>query len=255
MESVNNKGVRRLYRVLTWLTALAVIAAALMAIGESLSINLSGNIPRYTVQSAGAAQRRILPAVLAAALLSAATALVGRKAGRSRRPGTMDAQNRLRLMKKGVPAFSNEVKACEGHARTIRTVCGAAVALCLSYPAVYLCRRANFETRDLNGMMLKLMLHTLPGVLLALAAIYIARRLLDKNAEREIALLGALPRTDGAGTAPEERDGKRAKRIFVLRVLIAVLALGLIVWGVFNGSLNDVLKKAIAICTECIGLG
>ena len=40
-----------------------------------------------------------------------------------------------------------------------------------------------------------------------------------------------------------------------LRGILLMLAIVLIVWGVFNGGLYDVLVKAINICTECIGLG
>ena len=37
--------------------------------------------------------------------------------------------------------------------------------------------------------------------------------------------------------------------------LVLILAAGLITAGILNGGLNDVLIKAINICTECIGLG
>lgn len=40
-----------------------------------------------------------------------------------------------------------------------------------------------------------------------------------------------------------------------LRIGLFVLALLLIVLGVLNGGLSDVLVKAANICTECIGLG
>ena len=40
-----------------------------------------------------------------------------------------------------------------------------------------------------------------------------------------------------------------------LRAILYVLAGALIVLGVVNGGLYDVLVKAINICTECIGLG
>ena len=40
-----------------------------------------------------------------------------------------------------------------------------------------------------------------------------------------------------------------------IRVLLLALAGGLIVLGIRNGGLRDVLVKAIQICTECIGLG
>ena len=39
------------------------------------------------------------------------------------------------------------------------------------------------------------------------------------------------------------------------RFAILAVALVFIVVGIFNGSANDVLTKAIKICTECIGLG
>ena len=40
-----------------------------------------------------------------------------------------------------------------------------------------------------------------------------------------------------------------------LRLGLYGLALALVVLGVINGGLKDVLYKAITICTECIGLG
>ena len=38
-------------------------------------------------------------------------------------------------------------------------------------------------------------------------------------------------------------------------MIIAATAVALIVLGVMNGGMFDVLVKAINICTECIGLG
>ncbi len=38
-------------------------------------------------------------------------------------------------------------------------------------------------------------------------------------------------------------------------LLLYLVALVLILAGIWNGGLNDVLVKAINICTECIGLG
>ena len=41
----------------------------------------------------------------------------------------------------------------------------------------------------------------------------------------------------------------------ILRTAMLVIALALIVIGIINGGLEDVLAKGAAICTECIGLG
>jgi len=41
----------------------------------------------------------------------------------------------------------------------------------------------------------------------------------------------------------------------VIRIVILAAAIILIVLGIMNGGMRDVLIKAIYICTECIGLG
>ena len=41
----------------------------------------------------------------------------------------------------------------------------------------------------------------------------------------------------------------------ILRAAVLVIALILIVIGILNGGLEDVLAKGAAICTECVGLG
>ena len=47
---------------------------------------------------------------------------------------------------------------------------------------------------------------------------------------------------------------KAARRVLIRRVLFAA-AICFVVMGIFNGSMRDVLVKAIKICTECVGLG
>lgn len=48
---------------------------------------------------------------------------------------------------------------------------------------------------------------------------------------------------------------KKEKTVFIIRVMLAVLAVAFIVWGIVNGGMADVLEKAVNICTQCIGLG
>lgn len=46
-----------------------------------------------------------------------------------------------------------------------------------------------------------------------------------------------------------------SRRVNIIRAALIVLAALLIVAGILNGGLRDVLYKAKNICTECIGLG
>ena len=50
-------------------------------------------------------------------------------------------------------------------------------------------------------------------------------------------------------------DGKTSAGLTLLRWIVLVSALLLILFGILNGSMADVLAKAANVCTECIGLG
>ncbi|MBR2328874.1 MAG: thioredoxin [Clostridia bacterium] len=43
--------------------------------------------------------------------------------------------------------------------------------------------------------------------------------------------------------------------MYIVRGAVLICAVVLIILGISNGSMNDVLGKAVQICTECIGLG
>ena len=67
-------------------------------------------------------------------------------------------------------------------------------------------------------------------------------------------LLGAK---DGNADKPV-KGGKvenRAPGGKTLRTVLLLVAVALLVLGVFNGSARDVFGKAVKICTECVGLG
>ncbi len=52
-----------------------------------------------------------------------------------------------------------------------------------------------------------------------------------------------------------EAAAARSASIRVVQAILLLISVVLIVLGVMNGGLYDVLVKAINICTECIGLG
>ena len=49
--------------------------------------------------------------------------------------------------------------------------------------------------------------------------------------------------------------GAADRKTFTLRTAILAAALLLIILGILNGGLDDVLAKGATICTECVGLG
>ena len=57
------------------------------------------------------------------------------------------------------------------------------------------------------------------------------------------------------GSKPTKEPHMSPRKERVLHATVLVAALCMIVLGVFNGSMRDVMEKAVRICTECIGLG
>ncbi len=107
-------------------------------------------------------------------------------------------------------------------------------------------------TREKAGMAL---LPVLPLLLVSLAMTVTGMILgiRDENADkpvREEKLLRDLGEIQRCAARREVSRGTQ-----YLRTAVFALALALIVMGILNGGLEDVLAKGAAICTECIGLG
>lgn len=69
---------------------------------------------------------------------------------------------------------------------------------------------------------------------------------------RELELVKLVPK---AASAPLPQAKKASQKLLCARLTVLVLALGMVVGGFVAGGTADVLAKAVAICTECVGLG
>ena len=68
---------------------------------------------------------------------------------------------------------------------------------------------------------------------------------------RELELVKQVPKT----AAPLPRENKTNCKILYARLAILTIALVMLIGGFLAGGTVDVLAKAVAICTECVGLG
>lgn len=69
---------------------------------------------------------------------------------------------------------------------------------------------------------------------------------------RELELVKLAPK---AVSAPLPHEEKADRKLLYTRFAILVIALGLLIGGFVANGTADVLAKAVAICTECVGLG
>ena len=73
--------------------------------------------------------------------------------------------------------------------------------------------------------------------------------LLRQNAEKQIALYKQCP------PLPHAKETAKIGPWLVLRYAVLAAAVFLVIFGLLTGGWQDVLTKAVNICTECVGLG
>ena len=130
-----------------------------------------------------------------------------------------------------------------------------AAALCFSVLRVYcggLARRAASGSAavpvyDRESLKTALMINALPVFAVWLiAAVWAAAA----GAGRDKA-----PQMRGPVKSVRGKDDSWGRQVPAVRSVLLLAAAVLIILGILNGGLRDVLVKAVNICTECIGLG
>lgn len=157
-------------------------------------------------------------------------------------------------------SFDEETKSAVSTERTARKVIEIATfsisALLFVTALLYVTLVADFTVDNLNADVLAAFAVALPlaaiGVAIHIPRIYMAER----SAEKELELLRASIKNHGA-PAPAKKIEKTGAAYYtdIGKYVILSASVVLIILGITNGGMADVLQKAVKICTECIGLG
>ena len=158
-------------------------------------------------------------------------------------------------------AMSNEAKSAVQKERDKREnlawIAGDLSFLFIIASVVYLSLCTSFTVENLNGDVLSALAGLLPlcvgAVVVHIPRIYLA----EASAKRELEILRAEVKSGVAISKPVTLTETKREINTVLAVKIAIMVLGIVfvILGIFNGGMDDVLQKAVKICTECIGLG
>ena len=134
-----------------------------------------------------------------------------------------------------------------------------ALLLCIASALPVLIYSLNFNNfgADYNASVMQACALVLPCAFISMGVCIAYVYIESASIERQIKLVKAAIAESSASlskAAPKERKSY-AKITLCIRIALAVIALAFIVAGILNGGMADVLAKAVAICTECIGLG
>ena len=149
--------------------------------------------------------------------------------------------------------------------RAIRITTALLIAALFVYPTVYFLSPDRFSASDPNASIRTATVALLIPTVLSFFLSFLASLLLKhsytrelQGAKAEIALHRASRRTEDPKPTVAEHVRFTLSRKSVLlgvRIVLFSVAVLFIVLGILNDGIGDVLGKAAAICTECIGLG
>lgn len=243
------------------LCAVLVVMLVMAALGiyrEGLALKAANPLSWiYTSEKAAAALRPTLPLIALGLVLTAVGLALGIRDEKAEK-GVNDTECLRDLTVARVAAASAEMNAERAKQKRLLYGGWAVFALCMVPILLYVSNGEHFPNGDLEPVFLALIGHVLPWIALGLAALMISTVLQEKSMQREIEAAKEqikLEKNSGVQPKAERKEAKARVHVRTLRVVLLVLAVALIVAGVFNGSARDVFGKAVKICTECVGLG
>ncbi len=168
-------------------------------------------------------------------------------------------QAELELLRSRVRQPSEEMKAAARKQKTYGIAGAAVFGVCMIPVLIYVTRLDHFPEDQLESMFRGLLWGIVPWTALGLAALLVFGLMRDRAAREEIAAAKARiaqEKEEKTEAGPPAAKGKNEERtVLAVRIILLIVAAALLIAGVLNGGIRDVLIKAINLCTECVGLG
>lgn len=158
-------------------------------------------------------------------------------------------ENQLAILRKRTDEC-DETRRLKKQRMGIWAVAMVVCAFCAVFAGRFLLDMQNFASRDLEPVMRQLVMAVFPWIGVAFVVLMMAEEGNYRLLRKELEARKAAPKTKATPAKAENTHATNIVRLVLLGVAVA-----LIVLGIENGGMFDVLVKAINICTECIGLG
>ena len=250
-------------------SALCVLIAVLLS-ASAIRIFLDGSAWQaaghpsdwiYTREKAAGALAPILPLILASIVMTIIGLVKDIRDEDADKP-VQDPEISRDLIAARVPQPSPEMAREQDLQKKLRIGGWIGFAVCMIPIFIYVTNADHFTQTDAAGLdqnIVALIAFIVPWTIAGLACLVITTVLQEKSILRETdAANAAIKAAKAAAKAPAPLNSispETARRRILLRRVLMAAAVLFIVLGIFNGSMKDVLIKAIKICTECVGLG
>ena len=251
--------------------SLLIVCSGALLIASCVGIYRLGSEP-YSTESIRSAFSRIAPLIYVT-LVSVALAILARiffPEGEKKQKATIAPEMTLKRLEKRFNANAcppDAAKSLSGFrkARLAAFISSIALSAVSIIPALLFSLNANnFSMEDSNASIISACMLILPAFL-ASFGIWVAYSYINGYfVKKQIAIVKDCIKNQQSAPTNAPADGESGKKCpckkkklmrTLARVIILAIAVGMIIAGILNGGMVDVLEKAVNICTECIGLG
>ena len=125
--------------------------------------------------------------------------------------------------------------------------------ICMIFPCIYIFNSSNFLGVDSNKDVLNMSLYILPFIVVMFASFIGYSFYYYSSIKKEIKILLGYSK-NMPKVVVKEKFSDSPLFINIVRGVILVTGITFVVLGILNKGFEDVLIKAINICSECIGL-
>lgn len=249
---------KRIHQIYGWITAAGLLAAGVCLIWSCISIYRLGEKP-FSPETVAVAFSRICVPVYICLVLVAGGFLLHlclpaeeKKARMPQLPMQLARlQEKLELSQLQDETLRSEILSLRRKRNLHTRITYGLLVLCSILFLTYGLNPANFHIDEITRSMAAAMLLFIPCLVIpfgyGLFTAFYSLRLMKK----EIPLLRQALRE------VQPQDLPQKPKAWLRPVQLSLLALGvfLLVFGYFSGGYSGVMTKAVAICTECVGLG
>ena len=242
-------------------SALCVVLAALLSI-IAIKIFYDGTAAKadsplewiYSREKVASALIPVLPVIIIGFIMTVAGLILRLSDDKINKP-VKDTEIQRNLIVSRIGNPNEKMKAERSKQKKIFIGGWAAFAVCMIPVLIYTINPAHFPEGQLEPVFIAFSAHTIPWIVIGITALMISTMLQEKSMKAEIEEAKKLGLGKQSGPFGMKGNSGSFKGVVILRAALLVIAAALIIAGIVNGSAQDVLGKAVNICTECVGLG